>query len=135
MIAQFSRVHWGRVLLVSILLDILIIILNLVLSFFFLDFLNWGRLDAHISIQVFDLITNVLVVLLTVYCAFRVARKVENAAPLHGLLVGLVAALILFLVGLIISGGFDLVAIIPYVLMVAAGWLGGVLGRRRREQA
>jgi putative membrane protein (TIGR04086 family) len=131
--AQFSQVHWGRVLLIGVLLVVLIFILNLVLSSFFLAFLNWGRLDPYISIQVFTLITNVLVVLLTVYCALRVARKVESAAPLHGLLVGLVAALILFLVGLIFSGGFDLMAIVPYVLMVAAGWLGGVLGRRRRE--
>jgi putative membrane protein (TIGR04086 family) len=130
--AQFSQVHWGRVLLISVLLVVLIFILNLVLSFFFLAFLNWGRLDPHISIQVFSLITTVLAILLTVYCALRVARKVDSAAPLHGLLVGLVAALILFLAGLIFTGGFDLMAIVPYVLMVAAGWLGGVLGRRRQ---
>jgi putative membrane protein (TIGR04086 family) len=132
---QFSRVNWGRVLLISVLLDVLIFILNLVLSFFFFAFLNWDRLNPHISIQVFSLITTVLVVLLTAYCALRVARKVESAAPLHGFLVGLVAALILFLVGLIFTGGFDLVAIIPYVLMVAAGWIGGVLGNRGREQS
>ena len=118
MYAQFSHVHWGRVL-----------------SLLLLAFLNWGHLDPHSANQVFPLITIVLTILLTVYCALRVARKVESAAPLHGSLVGLVAALILFLLGLAFTGGLDLVTLVPYVLMVAAGWLGGVLGSKRQEQA
>jgi putative membrane protein (TIGR04086 family) len=118
-----------------VLLDFLIFILNLVLSLLLLAFLNWGHVDPHNAIHVFPLITIVLAILLTVYCALRVARKVESAAPLHGFLVGLVAALILFLIGLAFTGGLDLVTLVTYVLMVAAGWLGGVLGSRRPEQS
>jgi len=123
---QFSQVHWGRVLLIGVLLAILFLILNLVLSFLLLAFLNWGHMDPHSAIRAFSWILAFLAILLTGYGAFRVARKVESAAPLHGLLVGLVAALIFFLI--------DLVALVPFVLMVAAGWLGGVLGSRVRSR-
>jgi putative membrane protein (TIGR04086 family) len=131
---QFSQVHWGRVLLIGVLLAILILILNLVLSFLLLAFLNWGHLDPHSAIQVFPLILAFLAILLTGYGALRVASNVESAAPLHGFLVGLVAALIYFLIGLASSRGLDLVALVPFVLMVAAGWLGGVLGSRVRSR-
>ena len=131
---QFSQVHWGRVLLIGVLLAILILVLNLVLSFLLLAFLNWGHLDPHSAIRVFSWILAFLAILLTGYGALRVARNVESAAPLHGLLVGLVAALIYFLIGLASSRRFDLVALVPFVLMVAAGWLGGVLGSRVRSR-
>jgi putative membrane protein (TIGR04086 family) len=135
--AQLSHVHWGRVLLTGVLVDILIIILNLVLVF--LIFLVWGQpyqsQIAQFAFQVGVGSASILAILWTVGGGVWVARKVESEAPLHGLLVGLVAALILILPGSVSNRRLDLVTLVTFVLMVAAGWLGGVLGSRGREKS
>jgi putative membrane protein (TIGR04086 family) len=133
--ARLSQVHWDLVLKTGVLLYILTFILGLGLSLLLLAFLNWGHVDSHSAPQAFSLITALLVIAVTGYGALRVARKVERAAPLHGFLVGLVVALISLLLDLIFSREIDLVGLVLYVLMVAAGLLGGVLGSRRREQS
>lgn len=110
--AQFSHVHWLRVLLTSVLVVILVVIFNIVFV------VAWS--------------TFVLQLVLTVGGAVWVARKVESGAPLHGFLIGLVVALIFFPLSL----GFRYPALVMlggFVLTVAAGWLGGVLGSRGRE--
>jgi len=130
--ALFSDVHWGRVLLTGILLVILDVILNTVLLL--LATYIWSQPDqAQIAIRVSSWSSYILVILLTVGGAAWVARKVEREAPLHGLLVGLVVALIL----LILSVGFGsplLMALLTFDLNLAAGWLGGVLGSRGRKK-
>lgn len=130
--ALFSDVHWGRVLLTGVLLVILDVILNTVLLLLATHI--WSQRDqAQIAIQVSSWSSYILVILLTVGGAAWVARKVEREAPLHGLLVGLVVALIL----LIISVGFGsplLMALLTFDLNLAAGWLGGVLGSRGRKK-
>jgi len=130
--ALFSDVHWGRVLLTGVLLVILDVILNTVLLLLATHI--WGQPDqAQIAIQVSSWSSYILVILLTVGGAVWVARKVEREAPLHGLLVGLVVALIL----LILSVGFGsplLMALLTFDLNLAAGWLGGVLGSRGRKK-
>ena len=130
--ALFSDVHWGRVLLTSVLLVILDVILNTVLLLLATHI--WSQRDqAQIAIQVSSWSSYILVILLTVGGAVWVARKVEREAPLHGLLVGLVVALIL----LILSVGFGsplLMALLTFDLNLAAGWLGGVLGSRGRKK-
>jgi len=87
--------------------------------------------------------TSILAILLTAGGAIWVAHKVENGAPLHGLLVGLVAALMLLITNPNLTNFFQggyrgrldllLVALGTFVLTVAAGWLGGILGSRGRE--
>jgi len=130
--ALFSDVHWGRVLLTGVLLVILDVILNTVLLLLATHI--WSQRDqAQIAIQVSSWSSYILVILLTVGGAAWVARKVEREAPLHGLLVGLVVALIL----LILSVGFGsplLMALLTFDLNLAAGWLGGVLGSRGRKK-
>jgi hypothetical protein len=71
------------------------------------------------------------VIVVTGYGALWVARKVERAAPFQGFVVGLVVALMSFVLDLGFSGKIDPVGLVLYVLMVAAGWLGGILGSRR----
>jgi putative membrane protein (TIGR04086 family) len=71
----------------------------------------------------------------TGYGALHVARRVELAALLHGLLVGLLVALISLLLDVLFIRAIELVGLGLYVLMVAAGLLGGVLGSRRQEQS
>ena len=63
--------------------------------------------------------------------AVWVARTVERETLLHGLLVGMVVGLILLLLGL----GFGtplLMALLTFVLNMAFGFLGGILGSRWR---
>ena len=142
--ALFSDVHWGRVLLTGVLLVILDVILNTVLLLLATHI--WSQSDqAQIAIQVSSWSSYILVILLTVGGAAWVARKVEREAPLHGFLVGLVAALILFIFNPPLTdffqgayrGRLDLLvrALFTFFLVVAAGWLGGVLGSRRREKS
>ena len=127
--AELSRVHWGRVLLTGVLVVILVVILNTVL--FWSIGLVWHQPDRQIIYQVVSWSTSILALLLTVGGAVWVARRVERRAPLHGFLVGLVAALILLPLG---KAFIDLMALVIFVLMVAAGWLGGVLGSRVRRR-
>ncbi len=131
--AQLSQVHWGRVLLTGVLVVILVVILNTVLRV--LATHVWGQPDqAQIAIQVSSWSTYILLLLLTGSGAVWVAGKVEREAPLHGLFVGLVVGLILFL----LSRGFGspiLVALVTLVLNAAAGLLGGVLGSRGRGRS
>ncbi len=131
--AQLSQVHWGRVLLTGVLVVILVVILNTVLLV--LATHVWGQPgQAQIAIQVSSWSTYILLLLLTGSGAVWVAGKVEREAPLHGLLVGLVVGLILFL----LSRGFGspvLLALVTLVLNAAAGLLGGVLGSRGRERS
>ena len=142
--AHFSHVHWGRLLLTDILVIILVLILNTVLLL--LASHVWGPPSQNdIVYQVTSWITSILAILLTVGGAVWVARKVERAAPLHGFLVGLVAALILFIFNPDFTnflqgayrGRLDLLvrALLTFFLVVAAGWLSGVLGSRGREKS
>ncbi len=128
--ALFSYVHWGRVLLTSVLVVILVVILNTVLLLLATNV--WGQPNqAQIAIKFSSWSTYILLLLLTFGGAVWVARKVEREARLHGLLVGLVVALILFL----LSRGFGspiLFALLTFVLNVAAGLVGGFLGGRWR---
>ena len=128
--AQFSQLHWGRVLLTGVLVVMLVVILNTVLLV--LATHVWGRPDqAQIAIQVSSWSTYILLLLLTFGGAVWVARTVERETLLHGLLVGMVVGLILLLLGL----GFGtplLMALLTFVLNMASGFLGGILGSRWR---
>jgi len=129
--ARLSQVHWDLVFKASVLVYILTFILGLGLSLLLPAVLNWGHMDQQSAFQAVSLISSLLVIVVTGYGALWVARKVERAAPLHGFLVGLVVALISFVLDLVFSGKIDPVGLVFYVLMVAAGWLGGILGSRR----
>jgi hypothetical protein len=143
--AQFSHVHWSRVLLTGVLISILVVILNTVLLLLASNVWGPPSLAHPIAYQVASWSTSILAILLTVGGGVWVARKVERAAPLHGFLVGLVAALILFpfspaltnFLGGAYRGRLDLLAQLlgTFFLMVAAGWLGGVLGNRGRAKS
>ena len=139
--AHFSHVHWGRVLLTDVLVIILVAILNTVLLLLAIGV--WGL--TEIAYQVTSWSTSILAILLTVGAGVWVARKAEREAPLHGFLAGLIAALIFFIFLPDVTnffhgayrGRLDLLvrAFFTFFLVVAAGWLGGVLGSRRREKS
>ena len=140
--ARFSHVRWGGILLTSTLVIMLAVILNTVLLL--LASYVWGPQTLFVLL-VASWSTSILTILLTGGAAIWVGRKVEREAPLHGLLIGLVAALILLIFNPLLTDFFQgayrgrldlLVAPLgTFFLMVAAGWLGGVLGSRGREKS
>ena len=140
--AHFAHVHWGRVLLTDVLVIILVVILNTVLPV--IGYV-WHTTDRQLFYQVVTWSTSLLAILVTGGAAVWVARKVERAAPLHGFLLGLVAALILLFFSPDVTnffqgayrGKLDLLvrALLTFFLLVAAGWLGGILGSRWREKS
>jgi hypothetical protein len=139
--ARFSHVRWSGVLLTSTLVIMLAVLLNTVLLL--LASSVWGPRTV-IVLLVASWSTSILTILLTVGAAVWVGRKVEREAPLHGLLIGLVAALILFIFNPLLTdffqgayrGRLDLLvaALAGFFLIVAAGWLGGVLSSRGQEK-
>jgi putative membrane protein (TIGR04086 family) len=137
--ARLAQVRWALVLKTAALLYLVTLILGLVVSFPLLAFLGWGSLDSSRAFQVSFLITAFLVIVVTGYGAFWVARRVEHAPLLHGFFVGLVVALLSFLLDLLFRPAIELTGLVFYALMIAAGALGGVLGSavvsRRREQS
>ena len=129
--AQLVQVRWDLVLKTSILVYILTFIFGIGLSLLLPAVLNWGRADAQNAVQAVSLITPLLVIVVTGYGAWRVARKVEHAALLQGFLVGVVVAILSFLLDVAFSMRIDPVGLAFYALMVATGLLGGILGSRR----
>lgn len=130
--ATLSQVHWKLVLVMAVLIYIVTFILGLGLSLLWQAFLGGDHVEPHRAIQTISLISSILVMVVTGYGAWLAARKIKRAAPLHGFLIGLVVALISLILDVVFSGALTLVGLLLYVLMIAAGWLGGVLGRRRR---
>jgi putative membrane protein (TIGR04086 family) len=128
--AQLSQIHWGPVLLTGVLVVILVIILNTVLSVFATHI--WSQPDqAQIAIQISSWSTYILLLLLTFGGAVWVARTAEREPLLNGLLMGTVVGLILCL----LSMGFGspvLRSLVTFVLNMAAGFIGGILGSRGR---
>ena len=129
--AQLSLLRWDLVLKTAVLIYILTFILGVGWSLLLPPVLNWSRVDPQSAVQTVALITPLLVIVVTGYGAWRVARKVEHAALLQGFLVGVVVAVLSFLLDVAFSMRIDAVGLVLYALMVAAGLLGGILGSRR----
>jgi len=127
---QLSQLRWGRIILTGLLVVILVTIINGVLIQ--LGLLIWHQWPQQLTlVEVVTWSTFGLQLLLTVGGGVWIARKVERDAPLQGLLMGLVIALI-FLLFSFSSVLPALMAPVGFILTIAAGWLGGVLGSRER---
>lgn len=132
--ARLAQVHWALVVTAAVLIYLVTLILGLALSYPLLAFLNWAHLGSSSAVLASSLITAFLVIVVTGYGALGVARKVERAAPLHGFLVGLAVALLSLVLDVLFRRAIELVGLVLYILMVAAGVLGGALGSRRHAR-
>jgi putative membrane protein (TIGR04086 family) len=132
---RLSHLHWNLVVKTAVLVYIVTFILGLALTFPLLAFFNWSQLDSQRVFLASSLISGFFVLVVTGYGALHLARRVEGAALLHGFLVGLLVALISLVLDLLFIRAIELVGLGLYILMVVAGLLGGVLGRRRRGQS
>jgi putative membrane protein (TIGR04086 family) len=132
MVARLSQVRWDLVAIAAVLIYIVTFVLGVALSLPLLAFLNWTGLDPDSASLASALISALVVILVTGFGAMWVARRVERAALLHGFLVGLAVALLSLALDVLFRP-LTPVGLLLYTVMVAAGLLGGMLGRRRRE--
>ncbi|MGZ3609501.1 MAG: hypothetical protein ACXVBU_05485 [Ktedonobacteraceae bacterium] len=129
---QLSHLHWGRIFLTGLLIVILIMIINAVL--FWIVANTWSQPNEQlIARELVFWSTFVLQLLMTIGGGVWIARNVESEAPLQGLFMGLVIALIFFPFSLSFK---DPALVVPlgFVLTIAAGWLGGFLGSLKRQK-
>jgi putative membrane protein (TIGR04086 family) len=132
MVARLSQVRWDLVAIAAVLIYIVTFVLGVALSFPLLAFLNWAGLDPDSASLASALISALVVIVVTGFGAMWVARRVERTALLHGFLVGLAVALLSLALDVLFRP-LTAVGLLLYAVMVAAGLLGGMLGRRRRE--
>jgi putative membrane protein (TIGR04086 family) len=131
--ARLSRVHWALVVKTAVVVYIITFILGVAVSLPLLAFLNWIRLSSQSTLLASSLISAFVVFVVTGYGALWVARRVERAALVHGVLVGLLVALLSLVLDVLFIRAVKLIGLSLYVLMVAAGLLGGGVARRRQE--
>jgi hypothetical protein len=107
---RLAQVRWALVLKAAILIYHVTLVLGLAVSFPLLAFLGWARLDSAHAFQISFLITAILVFVVTGFGALWGARRAERAPLLHGFLVGLVVALLSFLLDLLFRPAVALMA-------------------------
>jgi len=130
-----APVRWGRVAAAGVLAPILsMIVVFLVITAYAarLAIQARGQPDAaqitQFANQFAPWAGPLLTILLVLGGATAVARTVRARAHLHGVLVGLVAALCVLLLDLAFAHGLQPAALLASVLTIGAGWLGGMAG-------
>ncbi len=129
MMKTLSSVRWGRILLASIATHVINLAVTVlaVVVYAMASTLPSGGEPGFVD-QIAGGTATWGVPVLTFFAAAWVPRKVEaETAVLHGLLVGLIVAVIF---GLLFFWPFDLATLVLFALTVAAGCLGGLVGRR-----
>jgi len=135
-----TPIRWGRITRAGVLaplLSFVLVTMIVTVYAFALAFQARGRPDAarinQFTAQVAPWATWALTALLTLLGALWVARAVPSRAQLHGLLVGVVAALLSLLLSLFGARGVQLTTVVARALIVAAGWVGGLIAARARR--
>jgi hypothetical protein len=135
---SFSKVRWLRVLgaafavvaLSFLSLMVVITLYALVLAFQARgapDQIAINRFAASISPKLMPWLET----LLTFFVALRVARRARKARIMHGLLIGILAALLSLAVTLAFGGRLGLRSLLFFLIVVGLGWLGGFIGQKK----
>jgi putative membrane protein (TIGR04086 family) len=132
-----APIRWGRALLVGVLAPILsFALVTLIVTVYatYLAFQARGQPDTtsinQFAAQVAPWATPALTALLTLLGALWVGRAVPSRAQLHGILIGVIAALVSLLFSLIGARGLPVSTLIACVVIVVAGWVGGLIVAR-----
>jgi hypothetical protein len=135
---SLSRIRWRRVLgaaFAVIALSFLIPIVITTVYAFVLAFQARGTPDqtaiSHFAESVSPKLMSWLETVLTLLLAFRVARRTEGASIISGLIVGILAGLLSLVVTLAFGGQLGLHESLFLLVVVALGWLGGFVGKKR----
>ena len=131
-----AGIRWLRVFgaaLAVIALSFLILTLLIALYAVVLAFQARGAPDQiainHFAKWVSPKLMPWLEMLLTLVMALRVARQAPKASILHGLLIGITAALLCLAVVLAFGGRLGLHNLLFSLIVVGLGWLGGFVGQ------
>ena len=135
---EISKIRWRRVLFAGVLVPLLsLVVLFLILTVYatILAFQVRGQPDQAQIALVARQIAPWVSPLLTIGGVIWVVRKGVREASLNSILVGVVAAFTNLVISFLFGGTLDLRAVVSFVLIVLAGWLGGrVSGRGQRNQ-
>jgi len=133
MTAQLSQIKWGRVLLTTAavyILSFLMVFLIITAYATYLAFQARGAPDqvmiTAFANQYAPWIGPISLILFTALGAMWMARRLEAAVPLHGVILGVLASLVN-----IIFDGLSLNSLLTTILTVAAGWLGAQMSARK----
>lgn len=133
MTAQLSQIKWGRVILTTVMvyvLSFLTVFLIVTAYASYLAFQARGAPDQSMintfADQYAPWIGAISLIVFTVLGAMWLVRRVETAAQLHGMILGVLAGLLN-----IIFDGLNLSTLVATLLTVAAGWSGSHLGARK----
>ncbi len=128
---RLSQARWDLVVTIAVLVYIATLILGIVVTLPLISRFSRGSPTTRGAELAFDAISALLVIVVTGYGAWWAARRVAHDALLHGVLVGVLVALLSFLLDLLVSRTITSLGLVLYVLMVVAGFFGGILGSRR----
>ena len=130
---QFSQIKWVRVVLTALVVYILSFLTVVIVVTGYASYLGFQARGApdQAMIAVFadqyaPWIGPISLILFTILGAMHVARRVELAIPLHGIILGALAGLVNLLLD-----GFSLNTILTMVLTIGAGWLGAKLTAKK----
>lgn len=133
MTSQFSQIKWVRVVLTALavyIVSFLTVILIVTGYASYLGFQARGAPDQTLITAFADQyapwIGPISLILFTVFGAMHVARRVETAHPLHGMILGALAGLVNLL-----FDGFSLNTLLSTILTIGAGWLGAKLTAKK----
>ena len=133
MTAQHSQIKWGRVLLTTAaeyILSFLMVFLIVTAYATYLAFQARGAPDQVMTTafanQYAPWIGPISLILFTALGAMWMARRLEAAVPLHGVILGVLASLVN-----IIFDGLSLNSLLTTILTVAAGWLVAQMSARK----
>jgi hypothetical protein len=129
-----SKVRWDRVLLASVATHVanVVVAVLLIVVYTLLAVGPQREPSGGITDPLASQVATWPVPILTLFAAARAARKAEPAtALLHGLLVGFLVAVIFGV--LYYFAPFDLSGLLLFALTIAAGFVGGLIGRADRN--
>jgi thiamine transporter ThiT len=138
---SLSSVRWLRVLgaaLAVIALSFLILTGIVAVYAFVLAFQARGAPDqsaiSHFAARVSPKLMPWLEASLTCLAAVVVARRAGNAGATYGLFIGLLAGLLSLAMPLTFAGRLGLRNMVPFLITVGLGWVGGFVGQKRTER-
>ena len=133
MTTLFSRIKWGRVILTTLAVYVLSFLTVFIVVTLYAGYLGFQARGAPgpamitaFADQYAPWIEPISLILFTILGAIWMARRIETAVPLHGVILGALTSLVN-----IIFDGLSLNAILTTILTVAAGWLGSKLNARK----
>ena len=131
---QFSQIKWGRVALTALVVYILSFVTVFIIVTGYASYLAFQMRGApdQTLIQVFanrygPWIGPISLILFTVFGAMHMARRVDNATQLHGIILGVLVSS----VDIIFGGSLGLEVLLTTILTIGGGWLGSKLTAKK----